>query len=132
VLDDLPGMAYQCCVDPEWTMLSVSDGCRALTGYEPSDLVGNRIVSYGRLIVEDDRDMVWATIRDAIENGQPFRLAYRIRQASGAIRWVWEQGRVAESLLDEATMLEGLIFDITGRHEPDRGGRAPAGPWRAP
>ena len=130
VLSDLPGMAYQCCVDPEWTMLSVSDGCRALTGYEPSDLVGNRVVSYGSLILEDDREMVLAAIREAIERGQPFRLAYRIRHASGGTRWVWEQGRVAESLLDQATVLEGLIFDITDRHRADAARQPGAAPWR--
>ena len=130
VLSDLPGMAYQCCVDPEWTMLSVSDGCRALTGYEPSDLVGNRVVSYGSLILEDDREMVFAAIREAIERGQPFRLAYRIRHASGGTRWVWEQGRVAESLLDQATVLEGLIFDITDRHRADAARQPGAAPWR--
>jgi PAS domain S-box-containing protein len=130
VLSDLPGMAYQCCVDPEWTMLSVSDGCRALTGYEPPDLIGNRVVSYGSLIVEDDREMVFATIRDAIERGEPFRLAYRIRHASGDVRWVWEQGRVAESLLDQATMLEGLIFDITDRHRSDAARHPGVTPWR--
>ena len=129
VLSDLPGMAYQCCVDPEWTMLSVSDGCRTLTGYDPADLVGNRVVSYGSLIVEDDREMVFATIRDAIERGQPFRLAYRIRHASGHTRWVWEQGRVAESLLDQATMLEGLIFDITDRHRGNAIRHPGVAPW---
>jgi PAS domain S-box-containing protein len=131
VLSDLPGMAYQCCVDPEWTMLSVSDGCRTLTGYEPSDLVGNRVVSYGSLIVEEDREMVFAAIRDAIERGQPYTLAYRIRHASGDTRWVWEQGRVAESLLDQATMLEGLMFDITDRHRADAVRRPGVAPWRA-
>jgi PAS domain S-box-containing protein len=130
VLSDLPGMAYQCCVDPEWTMLSVSDGCRTLTGYEPSDLVGNRVVSYGSLILADDREMVFATIRDAIERGQPFRLAYRIRHATGGTRWVWEQGRVAESLLDQATMLEGLIFDISDRHRADGVQHPGVAPWR--
>ena len=111
-------------------MLSVSDGCRALTGYEPSDLVGNRIVSYGSLIVEDDREIVGAAIRDAIERGQPFRLAYRIRHASGDTRWVWEQGRVVESARDGAMTLEGLIFDISDSHRADAARHPGAAPWR--
>jgi PAS domain S-box-containing protein len=111
-------------------MLSVSDGCRALTGYEPSDLVGNRVVSYGSLIVEDDREMVFAAIRDAIARGQPFRLAYRIRHASGDTRWVWEQGRAAESARDEAMTLEGLVFDISGSHRADAARHPGVAPWR--
>jgi PAS domain S-box-containing protein len=130
VLNDLPGMAYQCRVDPEWTMLSVSDGCRTLTGYEPSDLVGNRVVSYGSLILEDDRETVVAAIREAIERGQPFRFAYRIRHAGGDTRWVWEQGHVAESRLDRAMMLEGLIFDITDRHRAEAAVGPADAPWR--
>ena len=123
-MSDLPGMVYQCCVDPEWTMLSVSDGCRALTGYEPSDLVGNRVVSYGSLIVEEDREMVFAAVRDAIERGQPFRLAYRIRHASGDTRWVWEQGRVAESLLASGDDARGV--DLRHHRSPSpRRGSAP-------
>jgi PAS domain S-box-containing protein len=113
LMSNIPGMVYQCCVDPEWTMLFVSEGCRDLTGYEPSDLVGNRIVSYGGLIVEDDRARVLAAVRDAIDRGQPFRLRYRIRHANGGTRWVWEQGRVAESSSDQALVLEGYIFDVT-------------------
>jgi PAS domain S-box-containing protein len=130
VLSDLPGMAYQCCVDPEWTMLSVSDGCRALTGYEPADLVGNRIVSYGSLIVEDDREMVGAAIRDAIERGQPFRLAYLIRHASGDTRWVWERGRATEPARDGAMTLEGLVFDISDSRRADGARHPGVAPWR--
>ncbi len=83
LLTHLPGMVYQCCIDPEWTMLFVSEGCRELTGYEPGELVGNRVVSFGSLIAEDDRDRVSAAVRDAIAAGEPYRLSYRIRHASG-------------------------------------------------
>jgi PAS domain S-box-containing protein len=115
LMSNLPGLAYQCCPDPEWTMLFVSEGCRELTGYEPADLVGNRRVSYGSLILEDDREPVLAGVRDAIARGQAYRLIYRIRHASGDIRWVWEQGGVAHSSSDQGITLEGFIFDITDR-----------------
>jgi PAS domain S-box-containing protein len=120
LMNNIPGMVYRCCVDSEWTMLFVSDGCRELTGYEPSDLVGNRTLSYGSLIVEEDREMVLSAVRDATDRGQPFRLSYRIRHASGGTRWVSERGRVAESSSDQALVLEGFIFDVT---ESRRDGR---------
>jgi len=115
LMSNLPGMAYQCCVDPQWTMLFLSEGCRSLTGYEPSDLVGNRVVSYGSLILEEDREEVPTQVRDAINRGQPYTLTYRIRHASGEIRWVWEQGRAAQSSSSQAIVLEGFITDITDR-----------------
>jgi two-component system, cell cycle sensor histidine kinase and response regulator CckA len=115
LMSNLPGMAYRCGADPEWTMLFVSEGCFELTGYHAADLVGNRIVSYGSLIVEEDRDPVRTAVRDAIAAGEPYRFGYRIRHASGDVRSVWEQGRVVPRCADESITLEGFVADITDR-----------------
>ena len=119
LMANLPGMVYQCCLDPEWTMLVVSDGARELTGYAPADLVGNRVVSYGSLIVEEDRDEVAAGVREALEAHRPFRLTYRIRRADGEIRWVWEQGSVGTGKGDEVPTLEGFVSDVTDRRRAE-------------
>jgi PAS domain S-box-containing protein len=108
LMSNLPGMVYQCCDDPEWTMLFVSEGCRELTGYEPEDLVGNRRVSYGALILEEDRDLVLTEVRQGIAEQRAFRMIYRIRRADGEVRWVWEQGRAVAGADGQAT-LEGFI-----------------------
>ena len=55
LLKHLPGMAYRCRNDADWTMEFVSQGCRALTGFAPEDLIENRVVSFGDLIHPDDR-----------------------------------------------------------------------------
>ena len=83
LMGNLPGMAYQCCDDPERTLLFVSDGCTELTGYPAFDLVGNRRLSYASLILDDDREAVSAGLREAIAHGRPYRLTYRLRHASG-------------------------------------------------
>ncbi len=115
LMSNLPGMAYQCCLDPEWTMLFVSDGCRELTGYLPAEIVGNRRVSYGSLIHEEDREAVNTEVRQAVEERRAFRVTYRLRHASGQIRWVWEQGRPVGSSADQPVTLEGFVADITDR-----------------
>ncbi len=115
LMSNLAGMAYQCCVDPERTLLFVSEGCRELTGYQASDLIGNRRLSYASLILDEDREAVFAGVREAIAQGRPYRLTYRIRHASGQTRWVWEQGRVAQSSSDQPVTLEGFVSDITER-----------------
>ena len=84
LMSNLPGMVYQCCDDPEWTMMFVSEGCRELTGYEPHDLIGNRRISYGALILDEDREMVVAEVasgncRARAASGS----VYRIRRAMG-------------------------------------------------
>ena len=49
-MSNLPGMAYRCRNDPQWSMEFVSDGCSQLTGYPASVLLENRGVAYGDII----------------------------------------------------------------------------------
>ena len=93
LMSNLPGMAYRCRNEPEWTMEFVSDGVFALTGYPASDLVGNYHVSYAQLIDPRDRERVWEQVQEAVAAERPFQVSYRIQTASGEEKWVWEQGR---------------------------------------
>ncbi len=115
LMANLPGMAYRCMNDKDWTMEFVSEGSLALTGYEPSDLIGNSKVSYAQLIHPDDVEMVWDKVQAALERKEPFELEYRIGTADGAQKWVWEQGRGIFSAEGELLSLEGFITDITER-----------------
>ena len=115
LLSNLPGMAYRCGNDPDWTMEFVSDGSYLLTGYKPEDLVGSTRVSYAELIHSDDRQMVWDSIQAALEKKGSFQLVYRIRTADADERWVWEQGQGVFAADDSVIALEGFITDITQR-----------------
>lgn len=113
LMGNLPGMAYSCKNDPDWTMEFVSDGCETLTGYKPKDLVNNARISFGKIIHPDDRQTVWNTIQKAIKQKKSFRLTYRIITASGNEKWVWEQGQGISKSKNKIVALEGFITDIT-------------------
>ncbi len=115
MLSNLPGFAYRCRNDPDWTMEAISDGCAALTGYAPGDLVGNALVAYNDLIHPEDRDAVWADVQRALERRAPFQLLYRLRPAAGGEKWVWEQGRGVWGADGALVALEGLVLDVTDR-----------------
>ncbi|MFZ8444658.1 PAS domain-containing protein, partial [Staphylococcus aureus] len=78
LMSNLPGMAYRCRNDPDWTMEFVSDGALALTGYRPEDLVGNRVVAFAQLIHPEDRAPVWDEVQAALAECRSFQLTYRI------------------------------------------------------
>ncbi len=120
LLGNLPGMAYRCRNDRDWTNEFASAGCLPLTGYQPSDLVGNRAVSYGSLIHPDDREAVWQSVQEALSRREPFEIVYRIKAASGEEKWVWEQGRGIFSPLGDLQALEGFVTDITARVGAER------------
>ncbi len=118
LMSNLPGMAYRCANDEDWTMEFVSEGCLGLTGYQPTDLTGGTL-PYADLIHPDDRQAVWDDVQAAVRDAQPFRLVYRIIGASGDEKWVWEQGRGIFSPEGEFLALEGFITDISERKRSD-------------
>ncbi len=119
LMNNLQGMAYRCANDPDWTMEFISGGSAALTGYDPADLINNRTISYGRLIVPEDQQRVWKQIQTGIGRDRPFQFEYRIKDRSGRIKWVWEQGRGIFNDQGDLIALEGYIMDITRRREAE-------------
>lgn len=116
LIGNLPGMAYRCRNDTDWTMEFVSDGCEALTGYPSEWLIASQRLSFGSLIHPDDSESVNTAVISASTARHPFQLSYRIKHRSGEWRWVWEQGHcVAYDAVGEPLMLEGLIMDITSQ-----------------
>ena len=113
LISNLPGMAYRCRNDKNWTMEFVSDGCLVMTGYQPDDLILNRRISYAQLIHPDDQEMVWDTVQTPLQKNLPFQIMYRIRTAQGEEKWVWEQGRGVYSADGTLQAIEGFVTDIT-------------------
>ena len=119
LISNLPGVAYRCMNDPNWTMEFVSEGCLELTGYQPEDIIMNKNVSYEDLIHIDDRKIVWSTIQKALKENKPFKIIYRIIAADLKEKYVWEQGRGIYSDAGELIALEGFITNITKRKKAE-------------
>jgi len=115
LLKNLPGMAYKCENDRDWTMRFVSKGCKDLTGYNPEEIVDNSHVSYGDLIVKEDQRTVWEEVQDSLTAREPFELEYRIRTKDGKLKWVWERGRGLYDSDGSLENIQGFISDITER-----------------
>ncbi len=113
LVENLNGMVYRCRNDPTWTMEYVSSGAYELTGHRPEHLIGNRMLAFGDLIHPDDREKVWDIIQEALRERRPFTLTYRVRDADGEEKWVWEQGQGVVGPDGTVEALEGFITDIT-------------------
>ena len=129
LLSNLPGMAYRCKNDRDWTMEFVSDGCEALTGHKALEFVGVGARTYNSLIHPDDQERIWNEVQEALELGVPYRLTYRILAADGREKWVWEQG-VGIYSGAELEALEGFITDITERKQAEDTLRETEGKYR--
>jgi two-component system, cell cycle sensor histidine kinase and response regulator CckA len=114
LLGNLPGMAYQCRNEPAWPIMFASAGALDLTGYRPEELRGTDSPTYGDLIDPRDRDRVWEEIQEALSAERPFTIEYRLTDARGTSKWVWEKGQAVPDPNGDRH-IEGFIIDITER-----------------
>ncbi|MDX1588737.1 MAG: PAS domain-containing protein, partial [Oleiphilaceae bacterium] len=112
-----PGMAYQCLNDARWTMLFVSEGAEGLTGYPAEQLTGEGEPFYVDLIHPEDQSRVDEQVQASIARREPFQISYRLRHASGRIRWVWEQGQAIFDDQGQVLRLEGFVSDTTDHQQ---------------
>lgn len=113
LLSNLPGMAYRCDFDRDWTMRFVSEGCYKLTGYKPDELLENRLLSFNQVINNEDQEWLWDKWNIVLRNKEMFQAEYSITTAMGEIKWVWEQGQGIYDENDNVIAIEGFILDIT-------------------
>ena len=113
LMSNLPGMAYRCMNDDDWTMKFVSEGCYELTGYTSHDFIENLKLSYASIIRPEDLEKVWNGVQRGLTLHKPFKISYRITTANFEEKHVWEQGQGICSDDGELMFIEGFITDIT-------------------
>lgn len=114
-LSSLPGMAYRCSNDDEWTMQFVSAGCYDLTGYTADELLYNRKLSFNDIIAPEYRDILRKEWDRILPERKTFRHEYEIETKSGERKWVLEMGQGVYDENGEVIALEGIIVDISDR-----------------
>ena len=112
-LSHLPGLAYRCNKDRNWTMQYVSQGCFNLTGYPAESLLYNRELSYNDLISPEYREALWNEWERILAKREPFKYEYEIITATGERKWVLELGQGIYNGQGEVEALEGIILDIS-------------------
>ena len=113
LVSNLPGMAYRCQNDADWTMTYVSAGCEMVTGYRPEELIELADPSYVGLVHADDRDWLRAKRKSSIDAGTECRSVYKIVGKADQVRWVLDSA--SGVLADDGTVkfIDGFIQDIT-------------------
>ncbi|MFY8136449.1 MAG: PAS domain S-box protein, partial [Aquimonas sp.] len=113
LIANLPGVAFRCRNDENWSMLFVSDGVEPLTGW-PTEAFPRGETSFGQIIHPDDALRCRDSVEAALAENRPWvGLEYRILRADGSERWVSETSRGVFDEQGQLQWIDGVIFDIT-------------------
>ncbi len=115
LIDNVPGVIYQCASDSDWTMEFISDYIKGITGYPASDFINNTVRSYASIIYPLDVKLVDSIIQEATREKRPYDIEYRLLDSHDGIKWVHEKGRGIFDGDGKLLHLDGVIFDVTTR-----------------
>ena len=119
LIENLPGIVYQCRNEEGWPMVSLEGDWEAITGYSKAEFETD-VVEFGALVHPDDRARVWHNVQQAIERETSYTHTFRIHTATNEVRWVWERGQGLQNEDGERDVLEGFITDVTDRERDKR------------
>src|SRR3954470_10189896 len=115
LMANVPGAIYRSAWHADYSLELISDEIERISGYPASDFLGadarRTIMS---IICAEDREAVLQKAQNAVDDGQPFNLEYRIERPDGELRWVLDRGHRVKGPRGEEWM-DGAIFDITDR-----------------
>lgn len=69
------------------------------------------------MIVADDRELMNNAVAEAVQNGVPFKVDYRITRNDGAVRYVTSSGYATYNDAGQLTKLIGTMQDLTDRKQ---------------
>ena len=92
---NIPGVVFRSQIQYPWGMHYINDEIQVLTGYTPDLFFAPQPQrSFGSLIYAEDLPLVEAAVNTALAGDERYSVEYRITDAAGRMRWVYERGQV--------------------------------------
>ncbi len=108
----------------------ISPQIEVLVGVPPSAWLDDP-TAWAAHVHPDDVERVTQAWTIATSAGTPFSQEYRLRRADGAWRWVRDEANPVGPGLHSAPIYQGVIVDITERHEAEARLRTAEHRWRS-
>lgn len=116
LVSNIPGAVFRCEIDDDWTTRFISETIQEITGFPAPDFLNNRARSFASIIHPDDRADVAGKINEVTQTGKPYSIEYRIINAAGQPKWVWERGQV---ITGRDRFIDGIILPISQRKQTE-------------
>jgi PAS domain S-box-containing protein len=117
---NIPGVVYRCAYDADWTMLFLGGAVETVTGYPSDDFIHNQVRSWISIIHPEDLELIELQVREGVTCKEPYVIEYRIIDACGHIRWLYEKGQGYFAEEGHLLWLDGAIFDVSDRKQAEQ------------
>ncbi|RZK01224.1 MAG: EAL domain-containing protein [Novosphingobium sp.] len=84
----------------------------SLLGFDPVPYSGNTAFDW---VLEEDRERIWQSAGQAIAQGVPHEVEFRVRTPDGVVRWLYSLSRHAAGEGRHDRYLGGIVYDVTQR-----------------
>ena len=115
LISNIPGVTFRSQLNDNWPLLFISDTVHTLTGWTAEDFLAGRI-HFAQLIAPEDWQSVQAAVTQAVQQGTPFQVEYRLKHRDGSLRWVSGTGRGVTDPQGGLQWIDGVLVDTTERH----------------
>ena len=112
LIGNLPGIAFRCRFDSDWTMLFISDAVERLTGWAPEEFITGQ-KTFAQLLHPEDAVWTAATVSEMLNVDQAYMIEYRIIDRSGNEHWVSESASGVRGVNGEIEWIDGVIIDVS-------------------
>ncbi|MDO6637963.1 MHYT domain-containing protein [Pseudoalteromonas carrageenovora] len=116
LMDNMPGVAFRCRFDDNWTMLFISPNIIELTGYNPNEFT-EHCIEFNDLVLKADQKHIIDEVTQAVETKSQYSIEYRIRHRNGKILWLLDKGSIDFDSQGNPKWIDGVLVDITERKE---------------
>ncbi|WP_068830723.1 PAS domain S-box protein [Pseudomonas sp. BMS12] len=112
LIGNIPGVAFRCLLDDDWTMLFISDAVEKLTGWSAEDYMARR-KSISELYHPEDFQRVADLVLAAIARQESYTVEYRLYDRQGVEHWIWESGSAVLDEQGRPKWIDGVLLDVT-------------------
>ncbi|MBJ7313027.1 EAL domain-containing protein [Rugamonas sp. CCM 8940] len=114
IVTQVPGAVFR--FRPDGPIDFISDAIEHIAGFSAAQFMRGTSHSWAKLICPEDRKRQRHCVSQAVRDGQPYAIEYRIVDASGTERWVSENGQPQpHEAGGPAPWIDGIIADISER-----------------
>jgi len=115
----IPGAVFRSRADDRRTFLELSEPIADITWRPASEFLAADGTAYDDILHPDDAEAFHGAFEEGLEPGRTYELEYRIQRPDDEVRWVSERGTIVVGP-DGATLLEGVLLDITEQKAAER------------